>query len=157
MERLSEADHMIVILEVGYGKNRFFFEATAGAVERLARFYDWFSPALIGLHRLRTSVTKSLRGKDVDEKTLESRFNKGSGIRWSAYHGMISKKWPDICSEAAYALINESCSVLEGWLEDVFSREVSNNVFMAFNDEGANSLRTKAIKIYVISLRQGML
>lgn len=123
-----------------------FFEATAGAVERLARFYDWFSPALIGLHRLRTSVTKSLREKDVDEKILESRFNKGSGIRWSAYHGLISKKWPDICSEAAYALINESCSVLEGWLEDVFSREVSNNVFMAFNDEGANSLRTKAIK-----------
>jgi len=37
-----------------------FFRATAEAIDRLAMFYDWFSPALIGLYRLKSEVAREI-------------------------------------------------------------------------------------------------
>lgn len=123
-----------------------FFRATAEATDRLAMFYDWFSPALIGLYRLKSEVAHEISNGNNAEKALEAQFARGSGIRWSAFRGLNRRSWSGILADASVSLITEGCSIFEGWLESVFTKENAEDVFMAFNAGGSYSFRDAAIK-----------
>lgn len=103
-----------------------FFEQTTEAIKALTGVLDNFASALIAIRNMRCEIRGILAEcPDFTEEMFHARYHFDAKMRWKNYKTVFSSQDFAAQEEAfTWYLLNEACTVFEGWLAAMESRGI---------------------------------